>query len=84
MKHLRILIRNIMEEASDQGYIRSNPAKMLRVPKPKAVRRPFLTIDQVTALLKAAKWKPPVKVLRITTVCGLPDHKKFKNPASCF
>jgi integrase len=78
VKHLRIFVRSIMQEALEQNYIRTNPAKMLRVPKLKAVRRPFLTIEQVTALLKAAQWQRSERaLLRLILVTGLRPSELF-------
>jgi integrase len=53
VKHLRVFLMAIMREALDQGYVRVNPARALRIPRLKAVQRPYLTIPQIKALLKA-------------------------------
>jgi hypothetical protein len=47
VKHLRIFVRSIMQEAFEQDYVRKNPARMLRLPKLKAVQRPFLSLKQI-------------------------------------
>jgi integrase len=53
VKHLRIFLMSIMREAVDQHYLHSNPARLLRVPKLKAVTRVYLTIPEIKALMKA-------------------------------
>jgi integrase len=53
VRHLRIFLMSIMREALDQGYVRVNTARALRIPKLKPVTRVYLTIPQVKALLKA-------------------------------
>lgn len=59
VKHLRIFLMSIMREAVDQHYLHSNPARLLRVPKLKAVIRPWLTIPEIKALMKATvPWQP--------------------------
>jgi integrase len=58
VKHCRIFLRSIMTEATEQDYCRKNPARLLRVPKVKAVKKTFLSLEQIRALLKAAKWYP--------------------------
>jgi integrase len=63
VKHLRIFLRSIMQAASEQDYIRKNPARSLEVPKVKAVNRPYLTLQQIKALLKAATFQPRERAL---------------------
>ena len=63
VRHCFIFLRSIMSEATEQEYVRKNPARSLRVPKVKAVKKDFLTLDQIKALLKAAKWQPRDKTL---------------------
>jgi integrase len=59
VKHLRIFLKSIMSEAVAQDYLRKDPARLLRVPKLKAVQRPYLSIPQIKALLKATvPWHP--------------------------
>jgi integrase len=52
VKHLRIFLRSILAEAEEQGYVRKNPARLLRVPAVKKVNRPFLTLAQIKRLLR--------------------------------
>lgn len=63
VKHLRIFLRSIMQAAFEQEYIRKNPARMLRVPKLKAVSKPYLTLEQIQVLLEAAMFQPRERAL---------------------
>ncbi len=63
VKHCFIFLRSILAEATEQEYCRKNPARLLRVPKLKAVKKSYLSLDQVKALLKAAKWQPRDRTL---------------------
>lgn len=58
VKHCRIFLRSILAEAVETDYIRKNPARLLKVPRLKPVAKPYLIVEQVTALLEAAKWQP--------------------------
>jgi integrase len=78
VKHLRIFVRSIMQAAYDHEYIRKNPAALLRVPKTKTVAKPFLSLEQVTALLKAAIWQPrELTLLRFILVTALRPSELF-------
>ena len=57
VRHCRIFLRSIMTAALDQEYTRKNVAHKLRVPKLKAVKKEFLSMEQIKALLEAAKWQ---------------------------
>jgi integrase/recombinase XerC len=49
-------LRSILKEAVEQDFIRKNPARLVRVPKNlRVTRRPFLSLDEISALLEAAK-----------------------------
>jgi integrase len=63
VRHCFIFLRSIMGEATEQDYCRKNPARLLRVPKVKAVKKVYLTLEQIKALLKAAKWQPRDRTL---------------------
>jgi len=63
VRHCRIFLRSIMTEATEQDYVRKNPARLLRIPKLKAVVRPYLEVPEVAALLKAAMWYPRERTL---------------------
>jgi integrase len=54
VKHLRLFLRSIFADALEQDYIRKNPARTLRLPKLKTVAKPYLTLEQIKALLKAS------------------------------
>lgn len=54
VKHCRIFLRSIFAEAYIQKYIDADPARLLKVPKLKAVQRPFLEMAEVQALLQAS------------------------------
>jgi integrase len=63
VRHCFIFLRSIMSEATEQEYVRKNPARLLRLPKLKAVRKDFLSLEQIKALFKAAKWQPRDRTL---------------------
>jgi integrase len=63
VKHLRLFLRSIFADALEQDYIRKNPARTLRLPKLKTVAKPYLTLDQIRALLKETKWLPREQAL---------------------
>ena len=65
VRHCFIFLRSIMSEATEQEYCRKNPARLLRVPKVKAVKKDYLSLEQIKALLKAAKWQPRDKTLLV-------------------
>ena len=55
VRTMRAYLKSIFSEATEQDYIRKNPARALRVPKQlKQVQRPFLSMEEIAALLKAA------------------------------
>lgn len=54
VKHIRIFLRSIFSEAVEQGYLEKNCGRLLKVPKLKTVKHPFLTMEQIAALLKAS------------------------------
>jgi integrase len=55
VKMARAYLKSIFAEATEQDYLRKNPARLLRVPKQlKPVSRPFLSMEEIEALLKAA------------------------------
>lgn len=54
VKHCRIFLRSIFAEALIQKYIDIDPARLLRVPKVRAVKKDFLTMQQIKSLLKAS------------------------------
>jgi len=78
VKHARIFLLSILETATEDDYLRKNPAKRLRIPILKPVSKTFLTLPQITKLLKAAKdsmrdWT----LLRLMLVTGLRPSELF-------
>jgi len=63
VRHCYIFLRSILSEATEQEYLRRNPARLLRVPRLKAVKKDFLSLDQIRALLKAAMFFPRERTL---------------------
>jgi integrase len=63
VKHCRVFLRSILLEAAEQDYVRKNPARLLRVPKLKAVKKTYLTIEQIKALIQAARFQPRDRTL---------------------
>ena len=65
-------MRSIFAEAVIQKHIEVDPARLLRVPKLRAVKRPYLSLAEIKALLKAAKWVPrELALLRLILVTAL-------------
>jgi len=55
VRHCYIFLRSILGEATEQDYCRKNPARLLRVPRQlKAVKKIYLTLPEIQALLEAA------------------------------
>jgi len=78
VKHLRIFLRSVMLEATEEDYVRKNPARMLRVPKLKTIKRRYLSTEHVKALLKAAQWSPSdTALLSLILVTGLRPSELF-------
>jgi integrase len=63
VKHIRIFLMSVLKEATEQDYLRKNPARLLRVPSVRRVDKTFLSLAQVKALLKAALWDPRERAL---------------------
>jgi integrase len=77
VKHCRIFLRSILEEAAEQDFLRKNPAR-LRIPLLKPVTEFYLTIPQIQKLLKAAK--PNLRnymLLRLGLVTALRPSELF-------
>lgn len=78
VKHIRIFLRSIFAEATEQSYIDKNPARLLKVPKLRTVKRPFLQLAEVKALLTAAKWYPRERaLLRLILTTALRPSELF-------
>ena len=63
VRQLRIYLKSIMGEAFEQDYVRKDSSRLLRVPKLRTVRKPFLSLEEVAALLRATKWFPRERTL---------------------
>jgi len=84
VKHLRIFLRSIMAEATEQGYVRKNTARLLRVPTLKKVNRPYLTLPQVKRLIKAAAFfRRERALLRLILVTALRPSELFALKWKC-
>jgi integrase len=66
VKHARIYLKNILEEAVDLDYLTKNPAKKLELPHTRAVCKATLTREQLTAVL--AELSPQMNLLFRTGV----------------
>lgn len=58
VKHIRIFLKSIFAEAVEADFIRKNPARLLRLPRLRPVRRVFLTEAEIRKLTEAAKYQP--------------------------
>lgn len=56
VRHCHDFLRSILTEATEDEYLRKNPAVKLTIPKTKKVDKTYLEKKQVAALLKAAMW----------------------------
>ncbi len=84
VRHCFIFLRSIMGEATEQDYCRKNPARSLRVPKVKAVKKDFLSLEQIKAIFKAAKWQPRDRtLLTVILVTGLRPSELFALKWKC-
>ena len=54
VRHLRIFLRGIFAEAVIQKRIDIDPARLLKIPKLKPVKKDYLSMEQIKALLKAS------------------------------
>ena len=85
VKHCRIFLRSIMAEAVEQDYCRKNAARLLRVPRLKAVKRSYLSLEQIKALLNAAMWQPQERtLLTIMLVAPFRPSELFALKWKCF
>jgi integrase len=76
VKHVRIFLRSIFDEATEQDYIGKSPARLLRIPVLKPVEKPYLTQPQMHKLLKAAKGMDRL-LLRVALVTALRPSELF-------
>jgi integrase len=85
VRHCRIFLRSIMAEALEQDYCRKNPARLLRVPRLRTILRPYLSLEQIKALLKAAMWQPRDRtLLTVMLVAPFRPSELFALKWKCF
>jgi integrase len=85
VKHCRIFLRSILTEATEQDFCRKNPARLLRVPVVRKVKRSYLTLPQIKALLHAARYDPRDRaLLRVLLVTALRPSELFALKWNCF
>jgi len=81
VKHVRLFLRNILQEAVEQDFLRKSPARALPNPKKlklKKVSKPYLSLDQIKALFEAATWYPRERaLLRFILTTGLRPSELF-------
>jgi integrase len=71
VKHCRIFLKSIFAEAIGQRYLDIDPARNLIVPKLKVVPKPYLTMEQLTALLANAGTHRDITLLRVLFLTGM-------------
>lgn len=76
VRHVRIFLKSIFAEAVEQDYMLKNPARLLRIPVLKAVKKPFLTQEQIKKLLGASKGMDKI-ILRLLLTTGLRPSELF-------
>lgn len=54
VRHVRIFLKSIFEEAYQQKYLPESPARLLKVPKLRPAKQPFLVMEQIQALIAAS------------------------------
>lgn len=76
VKHCKIKLKSILEEAVEQDYLRKNPARSLALPRTRAVDKTVLTPEQFQAMLKLLDEKRSL-MLRLFLVCALRPSEFF-------
>jgi integrase len=71
IKHLRIFLRSIFAEALAERRVDRDTARLLILPKMRTVLRPYLTVEEVKALLANAGTQRDLTLLRILFVTGM-------------
>jgi integrase len=85
VKHCRIFLRSILQEAEHADFLRRNPAKPLVVPRLKPILKDFLTPEEIKALLKVARWQPREKaLLKLMLMVGLRPSELLALRWKCF
>src|SRR6266478_9167561 len=69
VKHCRIYLKSILDEAVEQDYIRKNPARSLSLPNTKEVDETTLTQDQIN-VVKLALNDRDALLIDVCTACG--------------
>ena len=69
VKHCRIYLKSILEEAVEQDYIRKNPARNLILPNTREVEKSTLTREQFNAVLAELDEKHSL-LLRVGAACA--------------
>ncbi|MBZ5686682.1 MAG: site-specific integrase [Acidobacteriia bacterium] len=85
VRHCYIFLRSILTEATEQDYCRKNPARLLQVPRQlKAVKKIYLTLPEIQALLEAATFQPRERaLLRLILVTALRPSELFALKWKC-
>jgi integrase len=84
VRHSYIFLRSILSEATEQDYIRKNPARLLRVPRLRPVKKVYLTLPEIKALLLAATYQPRDRaLLRLILVTALRPSELFALKWKC-
>lgn len=77
VRHLRIFLRSILNEATEQDHCQKNPARLLRLPKLKKSDRAYLSLEQVKDLVEAATEPRERTLLRLILVTALRPSELF-------
>ena len=72
-----IAIKQLLNFAVTRDMIASNPLKRVRMPRPKPPPQPFWTIEQVDAILDAAK---EIALLQRLLAAGADGHADLRSP----
>jgi integrase len=84
VRHCHIFLRSILAQATEEEYLRKNPARLLRVPKVKAVKKTYLSLPEIKALLEAAKWQTrDLALLQFVLVTALRPSELFALKWKC-
>jgi integrase len=78
VRHCRIFLKSIMAEAVEQGYIRKDTARLLRVPRLRPVLRAYLTEAEIKSILKHTKFFPrDCALLKLILVTAMRPSELF-------
>jgi hypothetical protein len=83
VKHCRIYIKSILEEAVDPDYLRKNMAKKVTLPNTRQVEKAILTQDQVNAVFAELDEKHAL-LLDVCTACALRPSSEPSLPLKVF